>query len=651
MQHQLLIEVPEIPLSPFGTDPSALEGDNMKSKCEMRSSSAGDIIVVSRTSPTSFFGLPSRLIFAQSLDIYSTVCAPQSRAGLHVCHSNIPLPDLQIYPAQSQTFHRSPNQQLSMGSAEETTQLDALVVGAGVAGIYSTYRLSRAGLRLQCIDSASDVGGTWYWNTYPGAMSDTESYLYRYSWDKDDLQSFPWSRHYLYQPEILEYLRHIVKRHDLRRHMKFNTEMQAAAWDDTNNHWVVSCSGGLVIHTRFLVNCLGLLSKPNYPDIPGIPSFTGEVIHTAKWNHEVELDSKTVGIIGNGSTGVQVMTAIAPKVGRLVSFQRHPQYSVPSGQGYIPPGYREKINENYDRIWEKVWASSTAFGIPETTRRTMDATPEERQQAFQNVWDQGNGFRFMFSAFGDLTTNREANEEACKFLRGKIDEIVKDPRKAQALKPRELYARRPLCDSGYYQIFNRDNVDVVDLRETPIHQIVPEGIITRGPDSSTNLHRLDVLIFATGYDAIEGSYMRLKLTGREGRSIQEHWANGPTAYGAVACHGFPNMFIVSGPQGAFANFPVVIESEVDFITECITHAEKKREDHVMEVSAEAELEWSRLCDQLVEGSLFKETSSWIFGCNVKERKSSTKFYFGGLNRYRDWAWKETAAGFPGFIQG
>jgi cation diffusion facilitator CzcD-associated flavoprotein CzcO len=531
-----------------------------------------------------------------------------------------------------------------MGSISEPLKVDALVVGAGVGGIYSTYRLSQAGLKVQCIDMAGDVGGTWYWNTYPGAMSDTETYLYRYSWDKEDLVSYPWSRHYVYQPEILDYLRHVVKKHDLRKYMRFNTEMQQASWDDQAGVWVVSCADGLVIHARYLVNCLGLLSKPNYPAIPGISSFAGDTIHTAKWDHNVNLEGKRVGIIGNGSTGVQVMTAIASKVGRLISFQRHPQYSVPSGQGEIPAGYREKINENYEKIYQNVWSSSTGFGVPESTRKTMEATPEERRRAFQEVWDQGNGFRFMFGAFGDITTNLEANEEACNFIRGKIDDMVKDPKKAKALKPNDLYARRPLCDSGYYQIFNRDNVDIVDLRETPIEEVCPSGIKTK--DGA--LHELDVLIFATGFDAIEGNYLRIKITGREGKSIQKHWENGSTAYGAVACNGFPNMFVVSGPQGPFANFPTVIESEIEFITECILHAEKSKSDRIIEVSDKAERQWSDLCDQLVEGSLFKTTASWIFGGNVQGRKSSTKFYFGGLGRYREWTRKEIAAGFPGF---
>ncbi|RSL43576.1 hypothetical protein CEP53_011639 [Fusarium sp. AF-6] len=289
--------------------------------------------------------------------------------------------------------------------------------------------------------------------------------------------------------------------------------------------------------------------------------------------------------------------------------------------GRVPPGYREMVNENYDKIWEDAFQSRTAFGVR----------------------DQGNGFRFMFSAFEDLTDDRAANEEACNFIRSKIDEIVKDPRKAHALKPRDLYARRPRCDSGYFQTtFNGDNVGIVDLRETSIEQIVPEGIQMK----DGTIHQLDVLIFATGFDAIEGNYLRINIAGHGGKTIQKHWQNGATAYGDIACAGFPNMFLVAGPQGAFANFTVVIESEVKFITECILHAESKQ--RIMEVTPTAEQQWSDFCDKSIEGPLFKETSSWIFGANMKGRQTRPKFSFGGVKYYRDWARKEIAAGFPGF---
>ncbi|KAF4845942.1 Cyclohexanone 1,2-monooxygenase [Colletotrichum siamense] len=553
----------------------------------------------------------------------------------------------------------------------EIIEIDALVVGTGFGGIYATYRLATMRMNVQTIDVAPDIGGTWYWNRYPGAMSDTETYLYRYSWDKGDLQTYPWTHHYVYQPEILNYLQHIVKRHDLRKYMKFNCEMKSATWDDTSHRWHVACSTGEVYHARYLVNSLGILSKANHPDIPGLSNFQGSLLHTAKWDDTIQLEGKRVGIIGNGSTGVQVMTAIAPKVAHLDSFQRHPQYSVPSGQGPIAAEYRKKINEDYDKIWDDVWSSAVGFGVPESTRRTMEASPEERKEAFEEVWSKGNGFRFMFSAFGDLTTNEAANKEACNFIRSKIDQIVKDPAKANILKPKELYARRPLCDSGYYEIFNRDNVDVIDIQANPIKQITKTGIELMDGKP----HDMDILIFATGFDAIEGSYSGVCITGRDGKTLKDHWRNGLKAYGAIACSGFPNMFLISGPQGPFANFPPVIESETNFIMSLIEHAEaldsgrkatpngntngktnvasgtSRTRPTTIEVSEEAEQDWAGLCDSLVQESVFLKSPSWIFSRNIPGRKPNTNFYFAGLRRYLEWVSRQKSAGFPAFAKG
>jgi cation diffusion facilitator CzcD-associated flavoprotein CzcO len=542
-----------------------------------------------------------------------------------------------------------------MGIAPQKT-VDVLVVGAGVGGIYSTYRLTKLGFNVQCIDLAEDVGGTWYFNRYPGAMSDTETYLYRYSWDKDDLQTYPWTHHYIYQPEILKYLEHVVAKYDLRKYMQFKTEMTGAVWEEENKRWKVFTTQGVFL-ARHLVNSLGILSTPNYPNIPGFGDFQGKIVHTSSWDPELKLEGKRVGIIGNGSTGVQVITAIGPVVGSLMSFQRNPQYSVPSGQGPIAAGYRDWVNTNYDQIWENVFSSAVGFNVPEVTRKCFDYTPEERREIFQECWDKGNGFRFMFSAFGDVSTNQEANDEASNFIKSKIDEIVKDPVKAAKLKPREIYARRPLCDTGYYQTFNRPNVDIVADHDNPITRIVPSGLQL----ADGTVYDLDVIIFATGFDALEGSYLRLNIVGRNGFTIKQHWADGPKAYGGIACAGFPNMWIVSGPQGPFANFPPVIETEINIICSCIEYAEKniaarstpgansneKERPTIMEVTPEAEQGWSDLCDKLVEGSLFKKTSSWIFGANVN-RKQSTKFFFSGLKPYVDWCKDVVANDFKDF---
>ncbi|KAF9883637.1 hypothetical protein FE257_003109 [Aspergillus nanangensis] len=515
--------------------------------------------------------------------------------------------------------------------------IDVLVVGAGFGGIYELYSFREMGLSTLLVDKASNVGGTWFWNTYPGAMSDTESYLYQYSWDKDLLRTYPWKNHYLKQAEVLAYLDHVVDKNDLRKDMRLSTELVAATWDEDSNVWLVQLQSedGEISHlsTRYLITALGLLSTPIYPDIPGLPSFGGRIVHTAAWTPDIEVKNKRVGVIGCGSTGIQVITELSKKVASLVSFQRRPQYSVPSGDKPINPEYRKWVNENYDQIWNGVWNSNTGFGIPESQVPFASVAPEKREQVFEELWQQGNGFRFMFGGFSDITTNKEANEAAAQFIKNKISQIVKDPETARKLTPKDAYARRPLCDGGYYQCFNRENVSVVSLDETPIKAIVPEGIETM----DGTIHDLDLIIFATGFDAVEGSYNRIRIQGRNGRTLQDHWATqGPTSFMGVALPGFPNLFTLMGPQGPFSNNPPCIELEVMFHRGLIEYAEKVRREsgQVVEVTPEAEAAWVEHCEQIAEGSLFKETASWIFGNNVSGKQIALRFYFGGLKAYR-----------------
>lgn len=358
-------------------------------------------------------------------------------------------------------------------------QLDVLVVGAGFGGIYQVHALRDMGLSIRLVEAASDIGGTWYHNRYPGAMSDTESYLYRYSWDKEDLQTYPWTQHYLFQPDILAYLHHVVDKHDLRKYMSFDTEMVSAVYDEDTNIWRIGLSTGENVTARYLVTALGVLSKPHFPNIPGIDSFkNGKVVHSQQWSPDIEVKDKRVGVIGCGSTGVQIITALAPQVKTLTSFQRRPQYSVPSGNKPVDPAYREWVNAHYDEILEQCNNSMTAFGVEEATRSYHDTDPAERERIFEDLWQRGNGFRFMFGGFCDMTYDTEANEGACDFIRKKIAQIVTDPEKARKLQPDDLYARRPLCDNGYYQQFNRPNVDIVDVKKTPIVTITPKGVKT-----------------------------------------------------------------------------------------------------------------------------------------------------------------------------
>ncbi|KAF2120997.1 hypothetical protein BDV96DRAFT_283413 [Lophiotrema nucula] len=550
--------------------------------------------------------------------------------------------------------------------------LDALVVGAGFGGIYQLKLLLDQRLSVKVIDIAGDVGGTWYWNQYPGAMSDTESFLYRYSWDHEDLRNYPWNRHYLQGPEILAYLRHVVKRHEMRKHFQFNTELTKAVWDDSEGRWTVETSTGDVFKPKYLVTALGLLSKQNLPNIPGLNSFKGDIHHTARWPKGLDLRGKRVGVIGNGSTGVQVITAIAKDVKELVCFQRTPQYSVPSGDREVDPAYREDLNEKYAEVWAKAKESLFAFGFEESSRPTFSVSDEEREKIFEEAWQKGGGFRFMFWTFCDISYDEAANKAAADFIRRKISEIVKDPETARKLQPTDYHARRPLCDSGYYQQFNRPNVDLVDLKATPIVEITPNGIEL----SDGHICELDVIVFATGFDAVDGNYTRVAIQGRNGRSLKEHWADvGPTSYLGISVPDFPNMFMVLGPNGPFTNLPPTIETQVEFIADLIETAEesstkgeladglvsnghpngqlnghsnghvnghnstqtiekKSGSQRVIEATPEAEQEWTELCDKLSANSLFRKTDSWIFGSNVEGKKPSVLFYFGGLANYR-----------------
>ncbi|CAK7229076.1 hypothetical protein SEUCBS140593_007125 [Sporothrix eucalyptigena] len=539
-------------------------------------------------------------------------------------------------------------------SSQKETRVDAVVVGAGFGGVYQTYSFKSAGYSVRCIERAPTAGGVWYWNRYPGAMSDTESYLYRYSWDKEDLLTYPWPNRYVTQPEILKYLNHVVDKHNLRESMQFNTSMESATWDAEQNLWHVVCDTGDVFAARYLVTAMGALSEAHFPQIAGLNSFAGRLLHTQDWPDDIDLTGKTVAVIGSGSTGVQLMTAIAPRVKRLVSFQRSPQHSVPTGQGPVSEEERKEINANYDKIYEKIWQSNSGFLTNESDRPMSSYTPEQRQEIFEWLWQQGNAFRFNMSKFSDITTNEEANRETAKFIEGKIAQIVKDPKKAKALTPKTLYHRRPLCDTGYYYIFNQDHVDIVDLRETPIESIVPEGIRTK----DGTVHELDVLIFATGFDALEGTYARTKITGRDGHTIAEHWKNGPSSFAGVSMAGFPNMFMVFGPQGPMSNGATVVEVEVRFIMQLIANVEKSgaatesgaKKPKLIEVKPEVEAQWRKLCDKEAETSILKKaTNSWIFGTNVPGRKPIVTFYFPGLKGWLEITRKEAEQGFPSYM--
>jgi cyclohexanone monooxygenase len=524
-------------------------------------------------------------------------------------------------------------------------QLDALVVGAGFGGIYMLHKLcNELGLDAVAIDKAGGVGGTWFWNKYPGALSDSESFVYQYSWDRELFDTNPWKTKFVRQPEILAYLNGVVDRYALRDHIELETGMTSAAFDEASGAWTVTTDRGITYRCRFLITGVGLLSATNVPEFPGMDSFRGRLVHTGAWPEDLDLTGKRVGVIGNGSTGGQILTAIAPVVDHLTSFQRTPQYSVPAGNRELTAEELRDQRENYTAKWEQVWNSSLAQGWEESTAETFAVSPEERERIYQSTWDEGGGFRFMFETFGDIAVDEAANEEAAAFIRRKIGEIVTDPETARKLTPTDLYARRPLCDSGLFETFNRPNVSLERIDENPISHLTEAGIVT----ADGTLHELDVLIMATGFDAIDGNYKRMDIRGRNGESLKEHWSTGPTSYLGMATAGFPNMFMILGPNGPFTNLPPSIETQVQWIGRTVEHL-AGREGAWLDVRPETEDQWTETCTDIAYQTLFPRVASWIFGANIPGKPRTVMFYLGGLKQFRDLLESEAAADYPGFL--
>ena len=526
----------------------------------------------------------------------------------------------------------------------DAVDLDAVVIGAGFGGIYMLHKLrDELGLRVRAFDSAGGVGGTWYWNRYPGAMSDTESFVYRYSFDRELLEEWEWNTRYLDQPDVLAYLEAVVERYDLAKDIQLNTMIDSAVFDEGGNTWTVTTASGESFRARYVVSALGLLSKTNMPDIKGRGSFRGPLVHTGAWPADLSLEGKRVGVIGTGSTGTQFNCAAAELADHLTVFQRSAQYSVPSGNGPVSNDYVGKVKRDYDRIWDQVRNSVVGFGFQESDVPAMSVSEEERQRVFQENWDKGNGFRFMFGTFSDIAVDPAANEAAAAFIRSKIAEVVTDPETARKLTPTDLYAKRPLCNRNYYEVYNRENVTLVSIKENPIVEITPNGVLT---EDGTE-HELDVLVFATGFDAVDGNYLRMDIRGRGDTSIQQHWKNGPTSYLGITTSSFPNFFMILGPNGPFTNLPPSIETQVDWIAGLIRHAEEEGTTTI-EPTRAAEDAWTQTCRTIADSTLFPKAESWIFGANIPGKKNTVMFFMAGLSAYRGKLAEVADAGYEGF---
>jgi cation diffusion facilitator CzcD-associated flavoprotein CzcO len=532
-----------------------------------------------------------------------------------------------------------------MTDSRTPTDFDAIVIGTGFGGIYMLHKLrNELGLKVRAFDRAGGVGGTWYWNRYPGALSDVEGAVYCYSFDKELWRDTVSNARYVTQPQALAYLEHVVERYGLSSDIQLNTSITSATFDEAREVWEVQTDAGDRFSTKYLVTALGLLSATNVPDFKGLDSFAGDVYHTGALAESHDFGGQRVGVIGTGSSGVQVITAIAPVVDKLTVFQRSPQYTVPIGNDPLSDDELAALRDNYDGLWAVVHNSNLGFTFEESTIPAMSVSEEERRRVFQEAWDSGGGFRFMFGTFSDIATDPDANEAAAAFIRSKIAEIVTDPETAERLTPLDLYAKRPLCDSGYYETFNRPNVALVDIKANPIAEITPRGVRTEDGVE----HELDTLVFATGFDAVDGNYTRMDICGRSGKAIKDHWESGPTSYVGVSTHGFPNMFMVLGPHSPFTNLPPAIETQVEWIADLIKHAEAS-ELTTIEVTPEAEHGWVDTCAHIAGYTLFPKADSWIFGANIPGKPKTVMFYLSGLKAYREMVAGIATNNYEGFV--
>lgn len=528
--------------------------------------------------------------------------------------------------------------------ARAKSHFDAIVIGAGFGGLYMLHKLrNEMGLNVCAFDRAKDVGGTWYWNRYPGALSDSESMVYRFSFDKDLLNDFKWSTRYLMQPQVLEYLQHVADRFDLRRSIAFETGIAAAHFDEARALWLVTTDEGEQFTAQHLVAAVGPLAATNIPDIKGLDTFEGETFHTSKWPEKVELVGKRVGVVGTGSTGIQLITAIAGEVKHLTVFQRTPQYSVPVGNGPVSEKYLSDIHSDWDGLWRSVRGSAFAMGFAESVIPAMSVTEHEREAIFEKAWEFGGGFRYAFGTFADILIDPEANHAAASFIRRKIAEIVKDPETARILTPTDYYVKRPLCDSGYFEVFNRDDVSLVDVKANPIAEITPHGVVL----SDGTVHKLDVLVFATGFDAVDGNFKKIDMRGKGGLSLSDHWNKGAASYLGIATAGFPNMYMIAGPLMPFSNFPPLLEIQVELIADLIEHIRQSGADSI-EATQAAEDEWVKTCGDIASQMLLTKADSWIFGANIPGKPKRVLFYVAGVANFLAVVKEMKANDFAGF---
>jgi cyclohexanone monooxygenase len=535
-----------------------------------------------------------------------------------------------------------------MSDARHQTQagaFDAVIVGAGIAGLYMLYRLRELGLSARVFEAGSGVGGTWYWNRYPGARCDSESMDYSYSFCEELQQEWHWTHRFATQPEILRYINHVADRFDLRRDIQFETRVTAAQFDDATNRWTVETDRGDRVSAKYCVMATGCLSARQVPRFKGLESFQGTWYHTGAWPHEgVDFSGRRVGVIGTGSTGVQAIPVIAQQAAHLFVFQRTPNFSIPARNAPLHPEDERALKARYAEHRRLARMSRGGFVYPISTTPALEATAEERQREYDARWARG-GTSFS-GAFADLITNKAANDTAADFVRAKIRATVRNPAVAEALCPRDhpIGTKRLCADTDYYETYNRDNVTLVDIRSSPIEEITPGGLRTRDAE-----YELDSLVFATGYNAMTGALLNIDIRGSDGRALREKWAAGPRTYLGIAIAGFPNLFIITGPgsPSVLSNMMVSIEQHVEWVSDCLAYLEERQIARI-EATEAAEDAWVQHVNEVGDATLYPLANSWYVGANIPGKPRVFMPYVGGVGVYREKCDEVAAHGYQGF---
>ena len=527
----------------------------------------------------------------------------------------------------------------------ETERFDAVIVGAGLAGLYMLHQLRSRGMTARILEAGSGVGGTWYWNRYPGARCDVQSLEYSYSFSDALQQEWVWSERYATQPEILRYVEHVADRFDLRRDIRFDTRVSRLAFDEERGEWQVGTGTGGAVRAQFCIMASGCLSAARAPEIPGLGDFKGRVYHTGEWPHEpVDFNGQRVGLIGTGSSGIQTTPVVAEQAAELVVFQRTPNFSIPARNGPDEPAVIEAWKAQYPELRDRARDTPAGVLYEYTDTRANDVPEHERTAQFEARWARG-GTNFMRS-YIDLMIDKGANDTAAEFVRAKIRSIVKDERTAAMLTPHNhpIGTKRICVDDLYYQTFNRENVRLVDIRATPIAAITPAGLRTSAEDFT-----FDSLILATGFDAMTGPLLRIDITGRSGVRLADAWADGPRCYLGLMVAGFPNLFTITGPgsPSVLTNMIVSIEQHVDWIADCLADL-RARGTAVMEAEPDAQEAWVAHVNEVADKTLFPQANSWYMGANVPGKPRVFMPYVGGFANYRRRCAEIAAAGYTGF---